>query len=532
LLSLPGVPFQEVLRHLPPRERIKLRLVSRTLKEKFDFFDATVRSLHFKERQLTCAEVISLADDLARLEGLTVARFSPVDHNPDVVVQHLATTHPELKVVKLVRASQGERDLDKESYATDAALSSLLALPTIHTIHLRFNRLTGLDLCPTPSLAHLQDLDVSFGECLTDAGIYNILQRCGRGLKSLNISKTGVTDDGLLALMEVCSDQLHSLHVGYTGLGWPALADFIRRLSRLQTIGLNGCSNLSDADLCDLIRRWGTRLKVLDLTATELDGDSLESVSAPCRYLESLNVFLCRHLSDRGLYHLLRIFGPSLTSLDLSQTEVTGVELAKISRPSHHYLASLESLKLINCRGLTDAGLCSLLTMCGPRLKVLKLSLTNVTGESLAKLAKPFEHVENLDVSACRRLTNAGLCQLLRLAGGSALTYLALSATTVHGEGLTAKLVSSSCSFRLETLKLSGCRDLTDHGLLELLTVYGPSLKTLDASFLAVKGTELTALGDGHLANIERLTVTPHQLSAQGLKELLRICGPRLKQML
>ena len=79
-------------------------------------------------------------------------------------------------------------------------------------------------------------------------------------------------------------------------------------------------------------------------------------------------------------------------------------------------------------------------------------------------------------------------------------------------------------------MKLSGCRDLTDAGFLELLTAFGPSLRALDASFLTVKGTELTVLGDGHLANIERLNVTPHQLSAQGLKDLLRICGPRLKQ--
>ena len=53
--GLPGVPFKEVLRNLPPRDRIKLRLLSRELKEKFDFFDASVRSLDF---QVSCSEIL------------------------------------------------------------------------------------------------------------------------------------------------------------------------------------------------------------------------------------------------------------------------------------------------------------------------------------------------------------------------------------------------------------------------------------------------------------------------------------------
>ena len=116
----------------------------------------------------------------------------------------------------------------------------------------------------------------------------------------------------------------------------------------------------------------------------------------------------------------------TLADIDLSRTEISGEGLKSLP------VLNLENLNLTCCRKLTNAGLLELLCKCSATLKDLNLSSTTISGEGLASL--PVLKLEKL-ILTCRKLTNTGLLELLGKSSAT-LTDLNLSLTTISGESL------------------------------------------------------------------------------------------------
>ena len=107
--------------------------------------------------------------------------------------------------------------------------------------------------------------------------------------------------------------------------------------------------------------------------------------------------------------------------------------------------------------------------MCGDRLKVLDLSITNISGEGITTSCP---QLQKLSLEHCENLTDPGLENMLRLWGG-ALKELYLSGTNISGEG-----ISTPCP-ALQKLSLDICCDLTGPGLKNMLSLWRDELTEL-----------------------------------------------------
>ena len=280
--------------------------------------------------------------------------------------------------------------------------------------------------------------------------------------------------------------------------------------------------NLTDEEICNLLERSCFLLKTVALLSSNLSGISLVGSTVQFEKLEHLNLFDCKELKDRGLTELLSACGPKLKFLDISFTNVSGESLAK----ANLQLNNLETLKLKYCYQLTNSGLKEFLRISRLKLNSLDLSNTNVSGDNLTGSTLTLDNLKTLYLRSCQRLTDVGLLALLRMSVH--LNSLDLFFTEVSGDNLSAP---TSKLDSLKTLTLYYCQLLTDTGLLGLLSMSGHQLRYLDLSWTTVSLDILagTAL---QLNSLETLNLSHcFGITESGLQELLRICRLNLKSL-
>ena len=149
-----------------------------------------------------------------------------------------------------------------------------------------------------------------------------------------------------------------------------SLANSTVQLHSLVTLKLYGCKQLTDNALQALLRMCGDKLTTLDLSYTNISGNSLANSTVQLHSLVTLKLNRCKQLTDNGLQALLRMCEDKLTTLDLSYTNISGNSLANSTVQLH----SLVTLKLYWCKQLTDNGLHALLKMCGDLMAYLMKS--------------------------------------------------------------------------------------------------------------------------------------------------------------
>ena len=128
----------------------------------------------------------------------------------------------------------------------------------------------------------------------------------------------------------------------------------------------------------------------------------------------------------------------SISNLYLSQSRITDQNLGFISKR----LRNLVSIRLQWCAGISDCGISLLVENCDS-LKFLNLQSCNISDVSLAAVSDSCTHLEDLDISWCSRVTDAGV----------------LSLATANTQG---KLL------RFRSLKASWCPEVTDESIVEL----------------------------------------------------------------
>ena len=281
----------------------------------------------------------------------------------------------------------------------------------------------------------------------------------------------------------MCGPKLRCLDLSETKVSGDSLVGSTVRLEKLETLDLNCCDRLTDSGLCAFLSMCGPKLNDLYLSETNVSGDSLVGSTVQLENLETLILSSCDNLTNSGLCAFLSMCGPKLIRLDLSYTNVSGDSLYG----STVQLEKLEALILNRCTQLTNSGLCAFLSMCGPKLNYLSLKSTNVSGDSLVGSTVQLEKLETLILFYCKQLTDSGLCALLSMCGPK-LRCLDLSCTKVSGDSLVGSTVRLK---KLETLDLNCCDSLTDSGLCALLSKCGPTLNKLDLAFTNVSGALL-----------------------------------------
>jgi len=358
--------------------------------------------------------------------------------------------------------------------------------------------------------------------------VFNYLVEKHEELESISIGfvehedKDENKDQDEIVLTTLSHDNLKSITI----YGMKNTGDITGRLPstypNLVKLQLTDWHKLSDKGLMKILRRYRSNLRELKLDGSNITGVGIKRGVRSLPHLEILNLANCDKLIDNGLVEMLTISRSKLRDLDLSSNRsITAIGLKKGVKS----LPNLETLKLDSCSNLKNDGLVEILSISGSKLRYLDVFRTGITGVGLEERVKSVPNLETLIMTCCDELSNGGLVEILRISGKK-LRYLDVSCTSITGVGLMEGVKSLP---NLETLIMAYCHELTNGVLVKILSISGKKLRYLD-----VFRTNITGIGfkEGvkSLPMLEKLDLSEcDELTKEGLLEILSIAGNRLK---
>merc|ERR1719341_2791798 len=217
-------------------------------------------------------------------------------------------------------------------------------------------------------------------------------------------------------------------------------------------LNLKECKTLTNAGLLQLLGKCSATLEDLNLYMTQISGEGLERLPV-LKQLETVNLQACFYLTNTGLLQLLSKCSATLKDLNLDMTQISGEGLESIP-----LLEQLEKVNFGNCENLKNAGLLQLLAKCSATLKDLRLYGTKISGEGLESIPV-LKQLEDITLRFCKNLTNTGLLQVLTKCSAT-LKDLDMCATEINGE-ILADWIARHAPGKLRKLNLGDCRNVS-----------------------------------------------------------------------
>ncbi|KAM7332523.1 hypothetical protein ACRRTK_009231 [Alexandromys fortis] len=377
------------------------------------------------------------------------------------------------------KALSGLRDLNLASLRnlTDLSFNHLSGcFPSLERLSLAYCHLT-FELGPTWGSISPQASSPS------QLSFHNLLQfvkeRAGR-LRALDLSGTGLPPEALQALGQVTGLQLEELSLhSCRDLSSEAVATLCRQQPGLTSLDLSGCSELTDGALL-AVSRGLRHLRHLSLRKLQRLTDAGCTALGALHKLQSLDMAEC--CLDASVLSMIPALGPSLKVLDLSScVALTNQTMQAICT----YLIHLSVLRLAWCKELQDWGLLGLKEPSEkPGLSSqLHQEVENQAPDPQEPNSDPrspsllmLQALQELDLTACCKLTDASLAKVLQLPQLRQLSLSLLPGLT--DTGLVA--VARGCP-SLERLALSHCSHLSDEGWAQAARFW-PRLQHLNLS--------------------------------------------------
>ncbi|KAJ8443509.1 hypothetical protein Cgig2_016992 [Carnegiea gigantea] len=307
------------------------------------------------------------------------------------------------------------------------------------------------DFLPTliARFSSLQSLDLSVCPRLDDslaAAISAAISAHRRRLKVLGLSRaTGLTPLGLKTLVSGCAPYLEAVDASY----------WCQRFGDREALALSFAAGLKEL-------RLDKSLAVTDVGLARI------AVGCPC--LERLSLKWCLEITELGV-DLLAKKCLQLKFLDISSLKVTSSSLSSIAM-----LPKLESLIMVGCVSVDDAGLLSLSNGC-PSLKEVDMSRCDgITSAGLCSLIKGHPDLLQLNASHCMVALTFALLDALK-------NLKFLNVFRVDGARVchsTFQTINTN-RWSLVELGLSKCIGLGDFGITWLITGCA-NLKVLNLS--------------------------------------------------
>uniref|UniRef100_A0AAV2L528 F-box domain-containing protein n=1 Tax=Knipowitschia caucasica TaxID=637954 RepID=A0AAV2L528_KNICA len=380
-------------------------------------------------------------------------------------------------------------------------------------------------------------------------------------LVALDLSRTSISPESLRTIAQVPGLVLEELCLQ----GCKELTDYsvevlVKHQPGLQILDISGCTELTSRSVkavahglkflrhLSLSRDWRiTEKGLVDLLSVpslsrldlseclNISGvetvNGLTSANTSRAQLETLNLKSCTYIRDLAVFSLLQLFGETLRELDLTScTNVTDLSVHALTT----FSPGLKLLRLGWCKEVTDFGLLGVMQAVesdpdnemgdnGPKFTRTfgnmgffkppqlpfeerpKLAMQNTLehlkhqpGSSLMALSR----LQELDLSACPKLTDSSIIQVLRfpdlqrlsLSMLPELTDASLVSVALHCRSLTRLDVSQCPQIsdhgvakaaphlqRLQHLSLSCCSNITDRSM-SILAQHCKRLRTLDIS--------------------------------------------------
>ncbi|XP_074258048.1 uncharacterized protein LOC101052703 isoform X2 [Saimiri boliviensis] len=311
----------------------------------------------------------------------------------------------------------GLRDLADLSFNRLSSCAPSLERLSLAYCHLTFE--------PDPSRGCISPQDFSPSQFSFHNLLRFVQERAGR-LHALDLSGTGLPPKALRALGQVAGLQLQELSLhSCRNLSTEAVASLCLQQPGLTSLDLSGCSELTDGALL-AVSRGLRHLRRLSLGKLQRLTDVGCTALGDLRELQSLDMAECCLVRGQELARALgSVHGapPQLASLSLAhcsslkphaelehQASGTKDPDPEPQGPSLLMLQALQELDLTACSKLTDASLAKVLQF--PQLKQLSLSLLPaLTDEGLVAVARGCPSLERLVLSHCIRLSDKGWAQ-------------------------------------------------------------------------------------------------------------------------
>ena len=443
----------------------------------------------------------------------------------------------------------GKEYTRKTSRLTSTGLNEIFSIPTLSSLIIKRRNEFISEINVNIVSKRLHTLQLTCNKTLNNDLFLQILEQCGSTLKSLTLENSIITGEilikykgtlpclenlnmklckqltykGLMQILQLCGSTLRSLDIGCTDITGENLSEYKGTLPCLEILNMSCCYQLTNKGVLQILQIFGSTLRSLDISITNITGENLSEYKRTLPCLEKLCVSACYNITDKGLLQIFQLCGSTLRFLDINQTNITGENLSEYKGT----LPSLEILNLYYCRHLTDKGLLQILQLCGSTLKSLDISGTRITGKNLSEYKGTLLCLENLNMSSCEQITNNGLLQILQLCG-STLRSLNISGTNMTGENLSEYKGTLPC---IENLNMRYCKQLTDNGFVQILQLYGSTLKSLNISGTNMTGENLSDC-KGTLLCLENLNMSScEQLTNKGLLQILQLCGSTLRSL-
>lgn len=383
------------------------------------------------------------------------------------------------------------------------------------TVLKRYPHLEHLDLSLCPRITDnsltiisvlckstLRSIDLSQSRFFSHVGLWNLATNCS-GLVEIDLSNaTELRDAGAAAIAE--AKNLERLWLArcklITDMGIGCIAVGCKKL---RSISLKWCLGVGDLGV-GLIAVKCKQIRHLDLSylpitnkclpcilqlqyledlilvgCFSIDDDSLVALKHGCKSLKKLDMSSCQNVSHVGLSSLTSD-ARSLQQLALAY----GSPVTHALADSLQDLSMLQSIKLDGC-AVTYAGLKGIGNWCALLREVSLSKCSGVTDEGLSSLVMKHRDLRKLDVTCCRKITQVSIAYITNSC--PALTSLKMeSCTLVPSEAFVLigqrclcleeldltdneiddeGLKSISRCFKLTSLKLGICLNITDEGL-------------------------------------------------------------------
>ncbi|XP_076771869.1 uncharacterized protein LOC117722865 isoform X3 [Arvicanthis niloticus] len=365
------------------------------------------------------------------------------------------------------KALSGLRDLSLAGLRdlTDLSFNHLSGcFPSLERLSLAYCHLT-FELSPTWGSISPQ---VSSPSQLSFHNLLQFIKERAGTLRALDLSGTGLPPEALQALGQVTGLKLEELNLhSCRDLSSDAVATLCRQQPGLTSLDLSGCSDLTDGALL-AVSRGLRHLRHLSLKKLQRLTDAGCTALGSLHELQSLDMAECCLVSGRELAQVLgsvRRAPPALTSLRLAYCSSLKLHQEvenqapdpqePTSEPQGSSLLTLQALQeldLTACSKLTDASLAKVLQF--PQLRQLSLSLLPAfTDMGLVAVARGCPSLERLALSHCSHLSDEGWAQAARL--WPRLQHLNLSSCSQLTEQ-TLDTIGQACK-QLRVLDVAMC---------------------------------------------------------------------------
>ena len=234
------------------------------------------------------------------ISGIIVERLEGDAESCDEAVALLVAKHPELEAVQI-----GDCFCFPSLNITDRGLQTLLAAIGLTKVSLSWAPfITGETLeLPSTSVQHIKILALRYCS-LTDEGLWQIMEIVGSQLTALDVTGSTITGEGfhilkdkftnlekvslltcrcltnqgLFEILDMCGTKLQALNISGTPITGQGLDEMQGKFADLEALNLSRCLRLTDQGLSEILRLCGRKLHNLNISYTTVGSQRLEEL--------------------------------------------------------------------------------------------------------------------------------------------------------------------------------------------------------------------------------------------------------------